>query len=146
MKFFRKAIEILGRKVDNLKTKNAVLRKEMSDLKSSMQFHSDTIDEKVLEVDTKVSQVYVVNDENIKTLIDDHKNLNVKVRDLEGRSRENSFRFDRLSQAQGNEWIGVQPKLKSLSRKNEELRMLRLSVLIEFSKKKEITFCRKEQF
>ena len=70
----------------------------MSDLKSSMQFHSDTIDEKVLEVDTKVSQVYVVNDENIKTLIDDHKNLSVKVRDLEGRSRENSLRFDRLSQ------------------------------------------------
>ena len=47
-----------------------------------MQFHPDTIDEKLLEVDTKVLQVDVVNDENIKTLIDDHKKLHVKVRDL----------------------------------------------------------------
>ena len=114
MKFFSKAIEILGRKVDNLKTKNAVLRKEMADLKSSMQFHSDAIDEKLLEVDTKVSQVYVVNDENIKTLIDDHKNLNVKVRDLESRSRGNSLRFDGLSQAQGNKWIKITAKIKKL--------------------------------
>ena len=73
----------------------------MVDLKSSMQFHSDTIDEKLLEVDTKVSQVYVVNDENTKTLTDDHKNLNAKVRDLEDRSRRNNLRFDGLSQAQG---------------------------------------------
>ena len=73
----------------------------MVDLKSSMQFHSDTIDEKLLEVDTKVSQVYVVNDENTKSLIDDHKNLNAKVRDLEDRSRRNNLRFDGLSQAQG---------------------------------------------
>ena len=57
MKFFNTAIEKLERKVDNLTTKNAVLKKEMADLKSSMQFHSDTIDEKLPEVDTKVSQV-----------------------------------------------------------------------------------------
>ena len=81
MKFFNRAIERLERKVDNLITENAVLKKEMADLKSSMQFHSDTIDEKLLEDDTKVSQVYVVNDENFKTLNDDHKNLHVKVRD-----------------------------------------------------------------
>ena len=68
----------------------------MVDLNSSMQFHSDTIDEKLLEVDTKVSQVYVVNDENVKTLIDDNKNLHVKVRDLEDRSRRNNLWFDGL--------------------------------------------------
>ena len=34
-----------------------------------MQFHSDTIDEKRLEVDTEISQAYIVNDENIKTLV-----------------------------------------------------------------------------
>lgn len=43
-----------------------------------MQFH--TIEEKLLESDAKVSQVYVVNDENIKTMIDDHESLPVKVR------------------------------------------------------------------
>ena len=114
MKFFNTAIEKLERKVDNLTTKNAVLKKEMADLKSSMQFHSDTIDEKLPEVDTKVSQVYVVNDENIKTFIDDHKNLHVKVRDFEDRSRRNNLRFGGLLQAQGEDWHGSEAKIKKL--------------------------------
>ena len=77
-------------------TKNAVLQKEMADFKSLMQFYSDIIDEKLLEVDTKVSQGYNVNGENTKTLTDDHKNLHVKVRDLKDRSRSNNLRLDRL--------------------------------------------------
>ena len=62
MKFINKAIERLDRKVGNLTTKNAVLQKEMADFRSLMQFYSDIIDEKFLEVDTKVSQAYNVND------------------------------------------------------------------------------------
>ena len=97
MKFINTAIERQDRKVDNLTTKNAVLQKEMADFKSLMQFYSDIIDEKLLEVDTKVSQAYNVNDENIKTFIDNHKNLHVKVRDLiKRRSRSNNLRLDRL--------------------------------------------------
>ena len=96
MKFINKAIERLDRKVGNLTTKNAVLQKEMADFRSLMQFYSDIIDEKFLEVDTKVSQAYNVNDENIKTFIDDHKNLHVKVRDLKDRSRSNNLQLDRL--------------------------------------------------
>ena len=74
-------------------TGNAVLKKEMENLKSSMQFHSDIIDEKLLEVDTKVSQVCVVNDENIITLIDDGKNRDVKARYLEDRRRRNNLQW-----------------------------------------------------
>ena len=96
MKFINTAIERLDRKVDNLTTKNAVLQKEMADFKSLMQFYSDIIEEKLLEVDTKVSQAYNVNDENIKTFIDNNKNLHVKVRDLKDRSRSNYLRLDRL--------------------------------------------------
>ena len=96
MKFINTAIERLDRKVDNLTTKNAVLQKEMADFKSSMQFYSDIIDEKFLEIDTKVSQGYNVNGENIKTLTDDHENLHVKVRDLKDRSRCNNLRLDGL--------------------------------------------------
>ena len=96
MKFINTAIERLDRKVDNLTTKNAVLQKEMADFKSLMQFYSDIIEEKLLEVDTKVSQAYNVNDENIKTFIDNHKNLHVKVRDLKDRSRSNNLQVDRL--------------------------------------------------
>ena len=43
MKFFNTAAERLERKIDNMTTESAVLKKEMADLKSSMQFHSDTI-------------------------------------------------------------------------------------------------------
>ena len=69
MKFFNTAAERLERKIDNMTTESAVLKKEMADLKSSMQFHSDTINKKLFEADAKVSKVYVVNDENIKILI-----------------------------------------------------------------------------
>ena len=96
MKFINTAVERLERKVDNLTTKNAVLQKEMADFKSLMQFYSNIIDEKLLEVDTKVSQGYNVNGENTKTLTDDHKNLHVKVRDLKDRSRSNNLRLDGL--------------------------------------------------
>ena len=86
----------------------------MADLKSSVQFHSDTVDAKLLEVDTKISQVYVVNDENFKTLIDDPKNVHVKVRDLEDASRRNNLRFDGLSQAQGEDWHASEAKIKKV--------------------------------
>ena len=68
----------------------------MVDLKSSVQFISDAIDVKLLEFGTNVSRVYIVNDENIKTFIDDHKNLHIKVRDLEDTSKRNNLRFDGL--------------------------------------------------
>ena len=51
MKFINTAIE--RRAIDNVTTKNAVLQKEMANFKSSMQFSSDTVDEKLLEVDDK---------------------------------------------------------------------------------------------
>ena len=48
MKFFNIALERLKKKFDNLKSDNAVLKKEMVDLKSSMQFHFDIIDENLV--------------------------------------------------------------------------------------------------
>ena len=77
-----------------------------------MQVH--IIDEKLLEFDTKVSQVYVVNEENIKTMIDDHESLHVKVRDLEDKTRRNYLRFDQLSQAQGEDWHENEAKIKQV--------------------------------
>ena len=76
-----------------------------------MQSHSDLIDKKLLVVNTKVSQVYVVNDKNIKTLNDNHKNLHANVRDLDDRSRRNDLWFDGLLQAQGEDWHGSETKI-----------------------------------
>ena len=100
MNFFNTAIERIGRKVDNLTTENAVLKKKIAYLKSLIQFHSATTNQKFLAVDTKISQVYVVSDENIKTLIDNNKNLHMNVRDLEDRNRRNNLRFHGLWQVQ----------------------------------------------
>ena len=101
MNFFNKAIKRIWRKVDNLTTENAVLKKEIGYLKSLIQFHSAATNQKFPVVDTKISQVYVVSDENIKTLIDNNnKNLHMMVRDLEDRNRRNNLRFDGLSQVQ----------------------------------------------
>ena len=100
MNFFNTAIERIGRKVDNLTTENAVLKKKIAYLKSLIQFHSATTNQKFLAVDTKISQVYVVSDENIKTLIDNNKNLHMMVRDLEDRKRRNNLRFHGLWQVQ----------------------------------------------
>ena len=100
MNFFNTAIERIGRKVDNLTTENAVLKKKIAYLKSLIQFHSATTNQKFLAVDTKISQVYVVSDENIKTLIDNNKNLHMMVRDLEDRIRRNNLRFHGLWQVQ----------------------------------------------
>ena len=100
MNFFNTAIERIGRKVDNLTTENAVLKKKIAHLKSLIQFHSATTNQKFLAVDTKISQVYVVSDENIKTLIDNNKNLHMMVRDLEDRNRRNNLRFHGLWQVQ----------------------------------------------
>ena len=100
MNFFNTAIERIGRKVDNLTTENAVLKKKIAYLKSLIQFHSATTNQKFLAVDTKISQVYVVSDENIKTLIDNNKNLHMMIRDLEDRNRRNNLRFHGLWQVQ----------------------------------------------
>ena len=104
MKFFNTAIEKLQRKAENLTTENAVLKKEMVDLKSSRQFDSDAVNEKFVKVDTKVYEIYIFIDKNIQTLIDDHKNLHVKVRDLEDSSRRIDIWCDALLQAQGEDW------------------------------------------
>ena len=145
MKFYKTVIERLERKVDNLTMENAVLNKEMADLKSSMQFHSDTIEEKLLEVETKVSQVYVVNDENVKTLIDHHKNLHVKVRGLQDKRRRNNIQFDWLSQAQGEDWHGREAKLKKVIKENIRSENVEIKRAHRIGEKKEMTLHRKEQ-
>ena len=117
MNFFNTAIERMGRKVDNLTTENEVLKKKIAYLKSLIQFHSATTNQKFLAVDTKISQVYVVSDENIKTLIDNNKNLHMMVRDLEDRNRRNNLRFDGLSQVQREDWHGREAKIKNLIKK-----------------------------
>ena len=50
-------------------------------------------------------------------MIDDRKNLHVKVRDLEDRSRRNNLQLGGLSQAQGKDWHRSEAKIKRLMKK-----------------------------
>ena len=47
-------------------------------------------------------------------MIGDNKNLHVKVRDSEDRSRRNNLPFDGLSQIQEEDWHGSVAKIKKL--------------------------------
>ena len=116
MKFFNAAVEKLERKIDTLSCENAVLKKEMVDLKTSMQFHSDRIDEKLAEVDNKVKEVYVVNEGSVKDLIDTQTKMQLKVTDLEDRSRRNNLRFDGLAETRDEDWHSCEVKIKDLIR------------------------------
>ena len=70
----------------------------------------------------------------------------MNIRDIENRSRRNNLWFDWLLQEQRKDWHGSEDKIKEkLSSKNQDLRILRLSMLIEFVKKKEMIFRRREQ-
>ena len=102
----------------------------MADLKSSMQFDSDTFDEKLLEVDAKVSKVYLVSDENIKTLIDDRKNMQVKFKNLEDGSRRNNLLLDGLLQTQGDEWHESEAKIKKFIKKKKRIENVKDSACI----------------
>ena len=53
------------------------------------------------------------------------------------------FRFDGLSQAQGKDWYGSEAKIKKVIKEKLGIENLRLSILIESEKKKEMTVCSK---
>ena len=53
------------------------------------------------------------------------------------------FRFDGLSQAQGEDWHGSEAKIKKVIKEKLGIENLRLSILMESEKKKEMTLSRK---
>ena len=76
-------------------------------------------------------------------MIDDHKNLHVKVRDLEDMSRRNNLRFDVLLQGQEEVWHGSEAKIKKLIR--EKLGIENVEIERAHSIGKEEILRRKEQ-
>ena len=56
-----------------------------------MQFHTDIINEKLLEVYTEVSIASVFHEENFKKINHDHKNLHLKFTYLEKIIKKKTF-------------------------------------------------------
>jgi predicted nucleic acid-binding Zn-ribbon protein len=78
LRFFNSTMDRVEKKIEKLSTENVLLKKEMTELKSSMDFHSKIVDDKMKVVDEKIIKV---NDRK------DHKDVIDKLSDLEDRSR-----------------------------------------------------------
>ena len=54
MKFFNATIERMDKNIQDLANENVLLKKEVADVKISLQFHSDVFDKKVNELENVI--------------------------------------------------------------------------------------------
>ena len=95
MKFFNSVIDRLENKITNLANENNNLKKEVEEVKKSMTFHSDLVEEKIKIFESNNNEeAYKQNNE---VLLD-------KVADLEDRSRRNNLRFSGLAERENETW------------------------------------------
>ena len=89
---FNSTIDRLDKKIDILKEENSKIKKELTDLRKSIQYHSDNVDEvkkKLEDIDSRVEEIKL--DEITEDFL--HKSKKELV-DLEDRSLRNNLRFD----------------------------------------------------
>ena len=57
LRFFNSAMDRMEKKIEKLSEENVLLKKDMTNLKSSMNFHSEIVDDKMKDVDAKIVKV-----------------------------------------------------------------------------------------
>ena len=85
-------IDRLDKKVDILKEENAKIKKELTDLRGSVQHHSDNVDKvnkKLEDIDSREEEIKL--DDITEDFVTEAKK---KLADVEERSRRNNLRFD----------------------------------------------------
>ena len=85
---FNRTIDSLDKKKDILKEENSKIKKELTDLWESVQYHSDNVDEvnkKLEDIDSRVEEIKA--DEITEDFVTKTKK---KLADLEDRSRRNN--------------------------------------------------------
>ena len=123
MNFFNGAIDRMDAKVSKLIEENTILKKEMSDLKVSMQFHSDLVEEKTKQVEEKTKEVEEKIDKcNIKENLQiNERELAEKVAELEDRSRRNNLSFDGIIEEEKETWEESEKIVKKILKKELDL-------------------------
>ena len=106
--FFNGTVERLENKIDKVVKENIELKNEVNDLKTSIQFHSDLVEDKVKEVNAKLAE------SSKSGLI----NVEDKLDELEDRSRRNNLRIHGIEEDDDETWEGTETKLKSLIKGN----------------------------
>ena len=99
---FNSTIDRLDKKIDILKEENSKIKKELTDLRESVQYHSDNVDEvnKKLEyIDKRVEEIKL--DEITQDFVTKTKK---KLADLEDHSHQNNLRFDGFQEETNETW------------------------------------------
>ena len=109
MKFFNSTVERLELKITKLTEENVYLKKEVQELKESVEFQSTVVE------DTK-SKINSKNDEDIKD----------KLSELEDRSRRNNLRVNGLEEDDNESWDESEKKVRELF--EEELKVKNISI------------------
>ena len=99
-------VDRLERKIQSLTEENILIKKELKDVTESMQYHSNIVEDKLKEVETK-------------SVKNDNEELLEKLAELEDRNRRNNLRFSGLLEEEGETWEETENKVQSLVR--EEL-------------------------
>ena len=90
------------KKNDTLKEGKSKIKKELTDLEESVQYHIDNVNEvnkKLEDIDSRVEDIKI--DEITEDFVAKTKK---KLADLEGRSRQNNLRFDGFQEETNKTW------------------------------------------
>ena len=95
-------IDRFDKKIDILKEDNSKIKKDLTDLRASIQYHSDNVDEvnqKLEDIDSRVEDIKL--DQITKDLVTKAKK---KLADSEDRSRRSNVRFDGFQEETNETW------------------------------------------
>ena len=95
-------IDRFDKKIDILKEDNSKIKKDLTDLRASIQYHSDNVDEvnqKLEDIDSRVEDIKL--DQITKDLVTKAKK---KLADSEDRSRRSNVRFDGFQEETNERW------------------------------------------
>ena len=98
---FNSTIDRLDKITDILKEENSKIKKELTSLRESVQYHSDNVDEvnkKLDDIDSRVEEI------KLDKITEDFVIKAKKIADLEERSRRNNLRFDGFQEETNETW------------------------------------------
>lgn len=102
LKFFNATVDRLEKKISNLTEENILIKKEMKDLKESLEFQGDLFEKKLVE-----------NDKKKENNLEKEKEMEEKMAEMEDRCRRNNLRFDGIEENGNETWEESEEKLKA---------------------------------
>ena len=102
MKFFNSTVDRLEGKILTLTEENLTIKRELSEVKESLQFHSDMVEQKLKQVESK------------KDVLEEKETMLEKMAELEDRSRRNNLRFSGIEGETDETWERSEQKVREM--------------------------------